>query len=60
MGKNATFSQYILVVVDLLYLSKVYVYPMRSRKEILQEIKLFYGKIKGKRKGKRMRLQVGN
>ena len=60
LGKNVTFSQYILLVVDLLYLSKVYVYPMRSRKEILREIKLFYGKTKGKRKRKHMRLQVGN
>ena len=60
LGKNATFSQYVLVVIDLLYLSKVYVYLIRSRKQILQEIKLFYGKIKGKRKGKRMRLQDGN
>ena len=31
LGKNATIPQYGLVVVDL-YSSKVYVYPMRSRK----------------------------
>ena len=31
---------------------------MRSRKQILQKIKLFYDEVKEKRKGKRMRLQV--
>ena len=56
-GKNATFPQYVLVVV-VLYASKVYVYSMRSRKQILQKIKLFYDEVKEKRKGKRMRLQV--
>ena len=34
LRKNATISQYVLVVVDL-YSSKVYAYPMRSRKQIL-------------------------
>ena len=52
---HATFSQYALVVVDL-YSSKAYVYSMRSRKQILQEMKLFYDEVKEKRKGKRMRL----
>ena len=56
-GKNAIFPQYVLVVV-VLYASKVYVYSMRSRKQILQKIKLFYDEEKEKRKGKRMRLQV--
>ena len=59
LGKNATFLRYALVIVDL-YLSKVYVYSMRSRKRILQKLKLFYDEVKGKRKGKRMRLQVKN
>ena len=36
LGKNATISQYVLVVVDL-YLSKAYVYLMKSRKQILQK-----------------------
>ena len=31
---------------------------MRSRKQILQEMKLFYDEVKEKRKGKRMRLQI--
>ena len=59
LQSNATFLQYVLIVVDL-YLSKVYVYPMRSRKQILQKMKLFYNEVKGKRKGKCMRLQVDN
>ena len=33
---------------------------MRSRKQILQKLKLFYNDIRLKRKGKRMRLQVDN
>ena len=57
LGKNATFPQYVLVIVDL-YLSEVYTYQMKSRKQILQKIKLFYDEVKNKRKGKRMRLQV--
>ena len=57
--KNATIPQYVLEVVDL-YLLKVCVYPMRSRKQILQKMKLFCSKVKIKRKNKRMRLQVDN
>ena len=59
LGKNATFSQYVLVIVDL-YLSKVYTYTMKSRKQILQKMKIFYDEVRSKRKGKRMRLQVDN
>ena len=47
------------MVVDL-YSLKVYVYPMRSRKQILQKMKLFYDEVRSKRKNKRMRLQVDN
>ena len=36
LGKNATFPQYALVIVNL-YSSKVHVYSMRSRKQILQK-----------------------
>ena len=46
-------------IVDL-YTSKVYTYSMKSRKQILQKMKLFYDEVKNKRKGKRMRLQVDN
>ena len=59
LGKNATFPQYVLVIVDL-YSSKVYTYSMKSRKQILQKMKLFYNEVRSKRKGKRMRLQVDN
>ena len=59
-GKNPTFPQYALVIVDL-YSSKVYIYLMRSRKQILQKMKLFYDEVRSKRKkGKRMRLQFDN
>ena len=33
---------------------------MRLRKQILQKLKLFYEDVKGKRKSKRMHLQVDN
>ena len=59
LGKNATTPQYALMVVDL-YSLKVYVYPMRSRKQILQKMKLFYDEVRSKRKNKRMTLQVDN
>ena len=59
LDKNATFPQYILVIVDL-YSSKVYTYTMKSRKQILQKMKIFYDEVRSKRKGKHMRLQVHN
>ena len=59
LGKNTAILQFVLVVVGL-YSSKVYAYPMRSRKQILQKTKLFYDNVKSKRKNKRMRLQVDN
>ena len=36
LGKNATIPRYLMLVVDL-HSSKVYFYPMRSRKQILQK-----------------------
>ena len=57
LGKNATFPQYVLILVDL-FLSKVYTFPMRSRKQISQRLKQFYEQVKDKRKGKEMKLQV--
>ena len=33
---------------------------MKSRKQILQKMKIFYDEVRSKRKGKRMRLQVDN
>ena len=57
LGKSATTSRYVLLVVDL-YSSKVYVYPMCLRKQILQKMKQFYDEVKNKRNKKTMRLQV--
>ena len=57
LGKNATFPQYVLVLVDL-FSSKVYTYPMKSRKQIRQKLEQFYRDVKSKRKGKQRRLQV--
>ena len=57
LGKNATFLQYGLVIVDL-FSSKVYTYSIKSRKQILQKLKIFYDDVRNKRKGERMRLQV--
>ena len=41
LGKNATFPQYVLVLVNL-FSSKVYTYPMKSRKQIRQKLEQFY------------------
>ena len=59
LGKNTTFQQYVLVIVDL-FSSNVYTYSMKSRKQILQILKIFYNNVRNKRKGKKMRLQVDN
>ena len=59
LGKNAAFPQYVLVIVGL-FSSKIYTYSMKSRKQIMQKLRLFYGDVRHKRKGKRMRLQVDN
>ena len=40
LGKNATFPQYVLVLVDL-FSSKIYTFPMRSRKQIRQRLEQF-------------------
>ena len=52
LGKNATFPQYVLVLVDL-FSSKIYTYPMKSRKQILQKLRMFYDDVRSKRKGKK-------
>ena len=57
LGKNATFPQYVLVLVDL-FSSKIYTFPMRSRKQIREILEQFYEQVKSKRKGKKMKLQV--
>ena len=48
LGKNATFPQYVLVIVDL-YSSKVYTYLMKSRNQILQKMKFFYDEVRNKK-----------
>ena len=59
IGKNVSFPQYVLVIVDL-FSSKIYTYPMKSGKQILQKLRILYDDVRNKRKGKRMRLQVDN
>ena len=59
-GKSATVPKYPLLIVDL-FLLKVYVYPMQSRKELLKYLNIFYVEIKNKRKTQQnMRLQTSN
>ena len=57
LGKNATFPQYALVLVDL-FSSKIYTYPIKSRKQIRQSLGEFYEEVDSKRKSKKMKLQV--
>ena len=59
LGKNATVPKQVLLLVDL-YSSKVHVYAMCSRKQILQKMKLFYDEVKEKRKNKPMMSQFDN
>ena len=57
LGKTATFPQYVLMLADL-FAFKVYKFSMRSRKQISQNLELFYDQVESKRKGKEMKLQV--
>ena len=59
LGSSATTPRYLLLIVDL-YSSKICVYRMHSRKQIVQKMALFCDEIKNKRKNKQMRLQVNN
>ena len=52
LGENATASRYVLLVVEL-YSSKVDVYPMCSRKQVLQKTGQHYDEIKHKRNKKK-------
>ena len=52
LGKNATFPQYVLVLVDL-FSSKTYTYEMKSRKQIRQKLEQFYRDVRSKRKEKK-------
>ena len=55
LGKLATDPKYCLLFVDL-FLPKIYVYPMQSRKSIFNKMEIFYKKVEGKRKGLKTRL----
>ena len=52
LRKNAPFPQYVLVIVDL-FSSKVYTYPMKSRKQIRQNLSSFIEMLKAKEKVKK-------
>ena len=56
LEKSAVDPKYALLAVDL-FTSKVYVYPMKSRKLLAKKLKLFYDEIEPKRDGK-MTLQT--
>ena len=51
IGKGAATPRYVQLLVDL-YSSTVYVYSMRSRKQILKKLNQFYHEIKDKRNKK--------
>ena len=57
LDRNATFPQYVLVLVDL-FSSKVYTYAMKSIKQIRQKLEQFYRDVRSKKKGKKMKLQI--
>ena len=51
-GKSATNPKYCLLFFDL-FTSKVYVYPMKTRKSIASKIETFYKEFETKRKGQK-------
>ena len=57
LGKSATNPKHCLLFDDL-FTSKVYVYPMKYRKSILNKMEIFYKEVESKRKGKKTRLQT--
>ena len=59
LGKSTSVPNYALLIVDI-YSSKVHVYPMRSRKQILKKLEQFYIDVQNERKNKNTRLQVDN
>ena len=56
LAKSAVDPKYALLAVDL-FTSKIYVYPMKSRKLLAKKLKLLYDEIEPKRNGK-MTLQT--
>ena len=59
LEKSASVPNYAFLFIDL-YSSKVYFYPMRSRKQIHKKLEQFYIDVKNKRKNRHTRLQVDN
>ena len=57
LGKLVTDLKYYLLLVDL-FTSKIYVYPMKSKKFILNKMEIFYKEVEGKRKDQKARLQT--
>ena len=58
LAKSAVDPKYALLCVDL-FTSKIYVYTMRKKSNLLQKLELFYREIQPKRKnGEKMRLQT--
>ena len=51
LAKSTVHPKYALLAVDL-FTSKIYVYPMKSRKLLDRKLKLFYDEIEPKRTGK--------
>ena len=51
LAKSAVDPKYALLAVDL-FTSKIYVYPMKSKKLLAKKLKLFYDEIEPKRNGK--------
>ena len=56
LAKSAIDPKYCLLIVDL-FISKIYVYPMKNKSILAKKLKLFYEDIKQQRTG-RMRLQT--
>ena len=50
-AKSAVDPKYALLCVDL-FISKIYVYPMKNRTLLAKKLKLFYDEIQPKREGK--------
>ena len=56
-GKSAASPKIHFLFIDL-FTSKVYVYPIKSRKLVATKIECFYKEVEDKRKGRKIRLQI--
>ena len=57
LGKSATDPKYSPLLDDF-FTSKVYIYPMRSRKSVANKMEIFYKEVEEKRKGQKTGLQT--